>query len=135
MLKHNIYEATTHNIRVRVEPQFLIEESTPEKDYFFWAYTVEITNLGTETVQLKTRYWNITDANGRLEEVHGEGVVGEEPMLKPGTSFSYTSGCPLKTSSGIMKGSYQMETKDEEMVDIDIPAFSLDSPFNKHLIN
>ncbi len=135
MLRDNVYEATTHDVRVRVQPQFLLEESTPEKDYFFWAYTVEITNLGTETMQLRTRYWNITDANGKLEEVRGDGVVGEEPLLKPGASFSYTSGCPLKTSSGIMKGSYQMETGDDQMVDIDIPPFSLDSPFTKQIVN
>ncbi len=135
MLKDNTYEATTHEIRVRVAPQFLIDESTPEKDYFFWAYTVEITNLGSETMTLRTRYWNIMDANGKTEEVRGDGVVGEEPTLKPGRSFSYTSGCPLSTSSGIMKGSYQMETEQESMIDIEIPAFSLDSPFTKHIIN
>ncbi len=135
MLGNNTYEAITHDVRVRVAPQFLIDESTPEKDYFFWAYTVEITNLSTKTVKLRTRYWNIMDANGKTEEVRGDGVVGEEPELKPGKSFSYTSGCPLSTSSGIMKGSYQMDMEEESMVDITIPAFSLDSPFTKRIVN
>ncbi|MEZ5816876.1 MAG: Co2+/Mg2+ efflux protein ApaG [Hyphomicrobiaceae bacterium] len=130
-----MYEAVTCDIRVRVTPRFLDEQSTPEDGRYFWAYTVEITNQGTETIQLKTRRWLITDANGRQETVRGPGVVGKTPTLAPGESFEYTSGCPLTTPSGIMSGSYQMERADGRMLDIAIPGFSLDSPYAKRSIN
>jgi ApaG protein len=96
------YRAVTRQIEVRVEPQFLAERSSPENGYYFWAYTITLTNLGRETVQLKRRHWRITDAHGRLQEVRGAGVVGEEPVLKPGENFEYTSGVPLPTASGFM---------------------------------
>jgi ApaG protein len=130
-----MYEAITHKIRVRVTPEYVPAQSEPEDDYFFWAYNVEITNLGKETVQLKTRHWRITDANGRTEEVRGPGVVGEQPVLEPGQSFNYSSGCPLKTPQGLMVGSYQMVGDDGRMIDVAIPAFSLDSPFNRPVLN
>ncbi|MGD9804243.1 MAG: Co2+/Mg2+ efflux protein ApaG [Hyphomicrobiaceae bacterium] len=130
-----MYEAVTSDIRVRVTPRFLEEESTPDEGRYFWAYTVEITNLGLDTVQLKTRRWLITDANGRQERVRGPGVVGKTPTLGPGQSFEYTSGCPLTTPSGIMSGSYQMEGTDGRMLDVNIPSFSLDSPYAKRIIN
>src|SRR5262249_4804217 len=98
-------------------------------------YTVEITNLGKASVQLKTRHWRITDGNGRTEEVRGPGVVGEQPMLEPGQTFTYTSGCPLKTPQGMMVGSYQMVDGDGRMLDVKIPAFSLDSPFSRPTLN
>ena len=123
------YEAITHDIRVRVTPYYSEEQSIPEDSRYFWAYKVEIKNLGKKTAQLKSRIWRITDANGRTEEVRGPGVVGEQPTLAAGERFNYTSGCPLPTSSGIMVGSYQMEGPDGAMFNIDIPAFSLDSPF------
>ncbi len=122
------YEKITRGIAVRVQPFYLEAQSTPEEGHYVWAYRVRIENKGDETVQLRTRYWRITDARGRIQEVRGPGVVGEQPVLKPGEMFEYTSGCPLPTSSGFMVGSYQMESADGETFDIAIPAFSLDSP-------
>jgi ApaG protein len=126
-----MYKKTTRGIRVSVTPTFLEGQSTPEDNYFFWAYTVVIENLGQETVQLKTRYWRITDAAGLNQEVRGEGVVGEQPVLHPGESYEYVSGAPLGTASGIMVGSYRMETADGETFDVDIPAFALESPYEQ----
>jgi len=130
-----MYETTSHEIRVSVEPAYVIEHSSPSEGYFFWSYTVEIANLGEQTVQLKSRYWRITDANGAVQEVRGAGVVGEEPVIEPGDSFRYTSGAPLTTSSGIMTGCYQMETPSGESFNVDIPVFSLDSPFEPQTVN
>jgi ApaG protein len=130
-----MYEAVTRGIRVRVTPQYLEEESAPEQDRFFWAYTIDISNEGSETVQLRSRHWRITDSVGRTEEVRGPGVVGETPVLQPGKSFRYTSGCPLETPSGIMVGSYQMTTEAGELFNVAIPAFSLDSPHAKRSLN
>ncbi len=131
----NNYLAVTHAIEVSVTPRFLPERSSPENNYFFWAYTITIANHGTETVQLKTRHWRITDALGRLQEVRGAGVVGEEPTLRPGEKFEYTSGVPLPTSSGFMTGSYGMIDAAGRSFDIDIPAFSLDAPDTVRTIN
>jgi ApaG protein len=130
-----MYRATTRNIEVTVTPRFMSDRSAPEKGQFFWAYTIEIANNGGETVQLKTRYWHITDAFGRVQEVRGAGVVGEEPVIPPGESFEYTSGVPLQTPSGIMAGRYGMVTDEGENFDIDIPAFSLDSVHGSRTIN
>jgi len=130
-----MYRAVTRNIEVEVTPRFLSERSSPENGYYFWAYTINLTNRGDETVQLKTRHWRITDASGRLQEVQGAGVVGEQPVLRPGESFEYTSGVPLQTPSGFMAGSYGMVTDNGENFDIDIPAFSLDSPDTGRTIN
>ena len=116
-------------------PRFVSERSSPNNGYYFWAYTIDIANRGHETVQLKTRHWRITDALGRLQEVKGPGVVGEEPMLKPGESFEYTSGVPLQTPSGFMTGTYGMVTMGGEHFDIEIPAFSLDSPSTERTLN
>ena len=123
-----MYRTVTRHIEVQVAPRFLSERSSPENGYFFWAYTITLTNRGRETVQLKTRHWRITDANGKLQEVRGAGVVGEQPVLKPGENYEYTSGVPLPTPSGFMVGSYGMVTAAGEPFDIDIPAFSLDLP-------
>jgi ApaG protein len=130
-----MYEKVTRNISVSVRPFYLEEQSAPDEDRFVWAYRVNIVNRGDETVQLLKRHWRITDKFGRLQEVRGPGVVGETPTLKPGESFEYTSGCPLGTPSGIMAGSYQMTTEDGERFDIEIPAFSLDSPYDTAPIN
>jgi ApaG protein len=130
-----MYQAVTRNIEVSVTPRFLPEESSPGQNRYFWSYTIEITNRGRETVQLKTRHWRITDGFGRVQEVRGAGVVGEEPRLAPGQSFEYTSGVPLPTPSGFMVGTYSMVTDAGERFDIDIPAFSLDSPETKRTIN
>jgi ApaG protein len=130
-----MYTAVTRSIEVTVTPRFLPEKSAPGQGHYFWAYTIAITNKGGETVQLKTRHWRITDATGRVQEVRGPGVVGEQPRLKPGESFEYTSGVPLPTPSGFMVGSYRMVTDRGEPFDIAIPAFSLDSPETKRTIN
>ena len=130
-----MYQTVTRNIEVTVTPKFLPERSSQEKSYFFWAYTIEISNRGEETVQLKTRHWRITDAFGRVQEVRGAGVVGEEPVLKPGASYEYTSGVPLPTPSGFMVGSYGMVSARGERFDIEIPAFSLDGPETRRTIN
>lgn len=123
-----MYSTTTHDIQVSVEPVFLEDQSSPDNGHFVWAYHVTIENTGRDRVQLMSRYWKITDALGRVQEVRGAGVVGEQPTLGPGESFEYTSGTPLPTESGIMVGSYNMRSESGEMFDIDIPAFSLDSP-------
>ena len=130
-----MYEAVTRGIRVRVTPHFLEEESAPDEERYFWAYTIDLLNEGSETVQLRSRHWRITDAKGRTEEVRGPGVVGQTPVLEPGGSFRYTSGCPLTTPSGIMVGSYQMTTEAGELFNVTIPAFSLDSPHAKRSLN
>jgi len=130
-----MYRATTRKIEVTVTPRFVSERSSPQNGYYFWSYTIDIANRGQETVQLKTRHWRITDALGRLQEVKGPGVVGEEPTLKPGESFEYTSGVPLPTPSGFMDGTYGMITIEGEPFDIEIPAFSLDSAHGKRTIN
>ena len=130
-----MYSAVTRNIHVTALPEFLVERSNPDEGQFFWVYTIEIANRGDKAVQLTARYWQITDANGRHEEVRGAGVVGEQPVLKPGESFRYTSGCPLTTPSGIMMGHYRMIDEKGEAFEVAIPAFSLDSPFAKRVLN
>lgn len=130
-----MYEAITRGIRIRVDPQYLEDQSSPEDGHFVWSYAVEINNDSAETVQLKTRIWRIIDALGRTEEVRGAGVVGQTPVIPPGGSFSYTSGCPLKTPQGIMVGSYQMADEKGKLFDVAIPAFSLDSPYTQRSMN
>jgi ApaG protein len=130
-----MYKAVTHGIRVTVEPRYLAEESRPEEGRFFFAYTVEITNLTTERVQLKSRHWRIVDGTGAIQEVRGPGVVGKQPVLGPGESFSYTSGCPLGTPDGTMQGTYTMASASGETFNADIPAFSLDSPLVKRVVH
>jgi ApaG protein len=130
-----MYRAVTRQIEVTVEPNFLPEKSSAEDGQFFWSYTVVITNSGGETVQLKTRQWIITDAAGRQQRVRGDGVIGEQPVLAPGERFEYTSGVPLATASGFMAGSYEMENEAGERFEIEVPAFSLDSPIGKRVLN
>ena len=130
-----MYRAVTRDIEVVVTPRFVADRSSADNNYFFWAYTIAITNHSADTVQLKTRHWHITDASGRRQEVRGAGVVGEEPVLKAGEAFEYTSGVPLQTPSGFMAGSYGMVTDGGEHFDIEVPAFSLDSGENKRTIN
>lgn len=122
------YEATTRGVLVRVAPKFLPDQSAPDRARFAWSYTVDIENRGDDTVTLISRHWEITDGLGRLEIVDGPGVVGEQPTLRAGESFSYTSGCPLTTPSGTMSGTYQMVTEGGERFDAVIPAFSLHLP-------
>ena len=130
-----MYRAVTRQIEVTVEPNFLPERSSVENRQYFWSYTIVITNTGEETVQLQTRHWIITDASGRMQEVRGEGVVGEQPVLAPGERFEYTSGVPLPTASGIMTGRYQMVSESGERFEIDVPTFSLDSPDSRRTLN
>jgi ApaG protein len=123
-----MYERSTRGIRVAVKPAFLDDQSDPEEPRYLWSYTVTIENKGAETVQLLSRYWHITDGAGRVQEVRGPGVVGAQPVLAPGQTFQYTSGCPLKTASGFMMGKYQMRAASGEAFEADIPAFLLESP-------
>jgi len=123
-----MYRQSTDQITVSVLPVFIDERSDPERNLYFWAYRVSIENGGKRAVQLISRYWQITDAHGQVEEVAGEGVVGEQPVIGPGDSYEYTSGCPLSTPSGIMVGHYEMRTDGGDILKIAIPAFSLDMP-------
>jgi len=130
-----MYSAITRSIEVNVTPEFIPDRSAPREGQYFWAYTITIANYGGHTVQLKTRHWRITDAQGRIQEVRGAGVVGEEPVIEPGDSFEYTSGVPLPTPSGFMVGSYGMVSATGERFEVDIPAFSLDAPEARRVIN
>ena len=130
-----MYQEITRGIRVSVNPTYLEGQSDPSQGHYVWAYQVIIANEDPETVQLLTRHWKITDGRGQLHEVQGPGVVGEQPVLKPGESFGYTSGTPLSTPSGIMAGSYQMQAASGEMFDAVVPAFSLDSPHEARRVN
>lgn len=123
-----MYQKETRAIEITVKPFYLDEQSEPDDSHFVFAYHIRIQNNGHDVVQLLNRYWQITDGRGRIQEVRGPGVVGEQPVLRPGEAFEYTSGCPLNTSTGIMVGTYEMETLDGERFDVDIPAFSLDAP-------
>ena len=123
------FTETTRDVRVTVRALFLADQSEPARSHYVWAYQVAIANEGRQTVQLLRRSWSITDARGRTQHVHGEGVVGEKPVLDPGESFEYTSGTPLSTPSGFMRGAYHMVvTATGEAFDVAIPGFSLDSP-------
>ena len=130
-----MYRATTRGIEVSVVPRYLAERSAPERGNWFWAYTVSIINRSPEAVQLLARYWRITDANGRVEEVRGTGVIGQQPEIAPGETYEYTSGCPLPTSSGFMVGHYRMISESGLRFEVEIPAFSLDAPSDKRVLN
>ena len=130
-----VYSCVTRDIEITVLPEFVPERSDEEHGQFFWAYTVEIANQGQTVVQVTHRHWKITDANGRLEEVRGKGVVGEQPVLKPGETFRYTSGCPLPTPSGFMVGTYRVVEDGGEVFDAAIPMFSLDQPSGRRILN
>ena len=120
--------AITRDIRVRVAVSYLAEQSNPQLDRWFWSYHVRIENASDLSVQLISRSWRIVDGRGATHEVHGEGVVGETPLIAPGGSFDYVSGCPLDTPSGSMTGSYRMVDEDGSVFDIDIPHFALIAP-------
>lgn len=130
-----IFEATTHSIRVSVQPLYLEDQSQPAKDHFMWAYIVNVANEGIESVQLLNRHWVITDARGHITEVRGEGVVGEQPVLEPGDCYEYTSGTPLSTPHGLMKGNYEMKAEEGDTFWVEIPTFALDGPENLTLLN
>jgi ApaG protein len=124
-----MYTKTTNDIKVTVLPYYLGEQSEPSENRYFWAYTIQVENRGQQTVQLLNRHWHITDGRGRTQEVRGPGVVGAQPVLKPGEAFEYTSGVPLETPSGFMVGEYEMKSDKGDTLQIAVPAFSLDSPF------
>ena len=128
---NSMYSKTTSGVTVTVKPYFLDDQSSPQEDHYVWAYQVNIKNSSNTTVKLNHRNWIIIDANGKIINVQGEGVVGEFPILQPGESFEYTSGTPLKTNNGIMQGFYLMSQNNGSQIRIDIPTFSLDSPYNK----
>ena len=130
-----LYERVTHDIRVAVKPAYLEDQSEPDEGKYLWSYTITIENRGAETVQLLSRYWHITDAIGRVQEVRGPGVVGAQPVLEPGQSFEYTSGCPLPTASGTMAGCYQMKKLRGEQFEAEIPAFLLESPYERRRVH
>jgi ApaG protein len=130
-----VYDETTRNIRVAVEPSFLEDQSAPGENRYVWAYRVRIENRGQEAVQLISRYWQITDARGRVQEVRGPGVVGEQPNIDPGDAYEYTSGAPLETPSGFMRGSYQMRGIGGDEFDVNIPLFALDSPYENRQVH
>ena len=130
-----MYVAVTHQVKVTVEPTFDPERSDPDERRYFWRYAIEIVNLGDNPVTLMERHWRITDANGRQQEVRGPGVVGEQPTIAPGKSFKYTSGCPLTTPSGLMVGEYRMVDPHGRSFEVSIPAFSLDFPEAKRVLN
>ena len=123
-----MYTRTTNEIKVTVVPIYLEEQSNPDMHHFVWAYSIYLENMGERTVQLLNRYWHITDANGGVQEVSGSGVVGEQPVLRAGDNYHYTSGAALRTASGFMVGKYEMSAEDGDHFHIDIPPFSLDSP-------
>jgi len=127
--KKHKYEAVTRNIRVAVEPDFLDDQSEPSDNRYLWSYHITIENTGGEAVQLLSRHWHITDSRGRVREVRGAGVVGEQPVIQPGGAFEYTSGAPLETPSGFMTGTYQMRAVSGENFEIGIPMFALESPY------
>lgn len=130
-----MYKAVTRNIEVEVEPFYMEERSDPTQNRYVWGYRITIDNQSEEFVQLLSRYWQITDAKGRVEEVRGAGVVGDQPRLNPGDSYQYTSGCPLTTPSGIMVGTYTMRSRTGELFEVAIPAFSLDLPGTMRTVN
>jgi ApaG protein len=130
-----MYRAVTRGIEVTVEPYYLEEQSDPDENRHVWGYRIVIVNLSETGVQLRNRYWRITDENGVIDEVRGEGVVGEQPVLGPGDSYEYSSGCPLDAPSGVMVGSYQMQNDEGELFDVEIPAFSLDMPGRVRTLN
>lgn len=123
-----MYQLVTRGIEITAKPSYMPEQSDAEHGRYFWAYTIEIVNGSSETVTLLSRHWVITDAHGRTQDVRGDGVVGEQPTLAPGESFTYTSGCPLPTTQGIMAGAYLFVTDAGEKFHARIPAFSLDMP-------
>jgi len=130
-----MYQAETQNIEVSVESFYLDDQSSPDESYYVWAYRVQISNNGRKTIQVRNRYWQITDGRGSVQEVHGIGIVGEQPILEPGESFEYTSGTPLSTPSGIMGGKYEVEGPGGELFEVAIPTFSLDSPYEPRQLN
>ncbi len=135
MSNQPLYEQRTKDVIVRVEPEYLADQSSPADSRFIWAYTVEIDNQGAKDLTVTERFWQIADSRGQVQEVRGAGVVGEKPVVRPGEIFRYTSGAPLTAPSGMMRGTYKVEDTDGESYDIDIPTFLLDSPHEGLVLN
>lgn len=133
MSRHR-YEEITGDIRIAVEPDFLDNQSQPDEGHYLWAYRVTIENRGSASVQLLSRHWRITDGRGKVREVRGDGVVGEQPVIGPGGSFQYTSGAPLQTACGFMTGTYQMRDEAGNLFEAAIPMFALESPYEKQIV-
>ena len=134
-MEQNRYEETTRNIRISVEPNFLEDQSEPEEGRYVWSYRVTIENRSELTVQLLTRFWRITDGRGRVREIRGDGVIGEQPVIPPGRAFEYTSGAPLETASGFMTGTYGMRASTGESFEVGIPMFVLESPYEEKRVH
>tara|TARA_B110000008_G_scaffold207728_1_gene206527 strand:- start:776 stop:1207 length:432 start_codon:yes stop_codon:yes gene_type:complete len=137
-IKDNVeyyYTEVTKNIRVSVKTNFLSDQSDTENSLWVWSYHILIENNGNDKIQLIDRYWKITDATGIIKEVKGSGVIGEQPTIKPGEFFEYTSGTPLNKSSGFMSGNYRMINENNESFFIDVPVFSLDIPSVQKILN
>ena len=130
-----MYSKKTNDVTVSVTPYFLDDQSSPQENHFVWAYKVNITNSGSTSIKVNHRNWLIIDANGKVINVQGEGVVGEFPIIEPGQTYEYTSGTPLKTNSGIMQGFYLVSKDNGNKIKIDVPPFSLDSPYNKRKVH
>jgi ApaG protein len=135
MSNQPLYEQRTKDVIVRVEPEYLADQSSPADSRFIWAYTVEIDNQGEKDLTVTERFWQIADSRGQVQEVRGAGVVGEKPVVRPGEIFRYTSGAPLTAPSGMMRGTYKVEDTDGESYDVDIPTFLLDSPHEGLVLN
>jgi ApaG protein len=125
-------ESVTRHIRVSVLSEYAADRSRPNNQQWFFLYTITIANESTVTVQLLSRHWIITNGDGDVQEVRGPGVVNQQPVLAPGQSFTYTSGCPLQTPYGTMKGSYRMAAADGEQFDVAIAEFTLSAPYTVH---
>jgi ApaG protein len=131
-----MFTKTTRNVKITATPQFLADHSEPGDQHYVWAYTIQLENMGKVPVKLLSRHWKITDAQGLTQEVRGAGVIGQQPVLQPGEAYSYTSGTALHTASGLMLGEYEMLAPDSgEHFDVEIPAFSLDSPYQPRVLN
>jgi len=130
-----LYCQTTRSIKIEVEPLYLADQSEPDQGYYVWAYTVMIYNESREAIQLRTRHWQISDSHGQVHEVKGTGVVGEQPVILPGEVYEYTSGTPLASPSGIMVGTYKMETRGGASFDVAVPPFPLDCPHADRMVH
>jgi ApaG protein len=127
-----MFEATTSDIRIEVEPTFIEAQSNPQQSYYFFSYRIRIRNGGSKRIQLISRHWIITDGFGQVEEVTGPGVIGQQPTLKPGDTFEYSSFCPLSTPTGSMQGKYLMVTEKGDQLEVQIPLFVLSEPRYYH---
>ncbi|MBH1990137.1 MAG: Co2+/Mg2+ efflux protein ApaG [Alphaproteobacteria bacterium] len=130
-----MYSKTTHGIKVTAKPEYLKKDSSPDEGKFLWLYTITIENFNTHSVQLLRRKWLVTDEQGMSFVIEGDGVIGEQPVIKPGEGYKYLSGTPLSTPSGMMMGTYFLVNDSGEMLEVDIPPFSLDSPYHTKMLN